>query len=77
MSLHTSTTKQPDGVEDFDGLSGGKIDAYRARLSSTLPDVDKEPDRVAQEVLTLMIAGSATTMKVILRIVYISYGFYS
>ncbi|KAI4257111.1 MAG: hypothetical protein L6R42_005851 [Xanthoria sp. 1 TBL-2021] len=70
LSLDTSAEKQSNGAEDFDHPSGGKIDAYRAILGSTLPDIDKEPDRVAQEVLTLLVGGSATTMRVMLRIVY-------
>lgn len=70
LSLHTSVEKQANGAEDFDHLYSGKIDAYRAILGSTLPDIDKEPDRVAQEVLTLLVGGSATTMRVMLRIVY-------
>lgn len=62
--------KQANGADDFDHPLSGKIDAYRAILGSTLPDIDKEPDRVAQEVLTLLVGGSATTMRVMLRIVY-------
>lgn len=47
-----------------------KVDAYQAILSSNLPDVEKQPDRVAQEVLTLLVGGSATTMRVMLRVLF-------
>ena len=51
-------------------LSSEKVDAYRAIINSNLPDREKEPDRVGQEVLTFLVAGSATTMKIMTRIVY-------
>ncbi|KAL8920044.1 MAG: hypothetical protein Q9172_004674 [Xanthocarpia lactea] len=70
LSLHTSAAKQATGAEKSNHASNSKIDAYRAILSSTLPEIDKQPDRVAQEVLTLLVGGSATTMRVMLRIVY-------
>ncbi|KAL9634071.1 MAG: hypothetical protein Q9204_003151 [Flavoplaca sp. TL-2023a] len=70
LSLHTSAAKQATGAENSNHASNSKIDAYRAILSSTLPEIDKQPDRVAQEVLTLLVGGSATTMRVMLRIVY-------
>ncbi|KAL8911363.1 MAG: hypothetical protein Q9171_003457 [Xanthocarpia ochracea] len=70
LSLHTSAAKQATGAENSNHASNSKIDAYRAILSSTLPEIDKQPDRVAQEVLTLLVGGSATTMRVMLRVVY-------
>lgn len=53
-----------------DELPRQKIDAYQAILNSTLPEKEKEPDRVAQEVLTLLVGGSATTMRVMSRVVF-------
>lgn len=69
LTLHLAEKKDTGG-ENPEKFSSGRIDAYRAILSSTLPDIDKEPDRVAQEVLTLLVGGSATTMRVMTRIVY-------
>lgn len=72
LSLHTSSSSpsNPFSKPDLDIPFSDKIDAYRAILSSSLPEIDKEPDRVAQEVLTLLVGGSATTMRVMTRIVY-------
>ena len=71
LNLHTAAEKPADAsAEDSSHSSDAKVDAYRAILSSTLPDIDKQPDRVAQEVLTLLVGGSATTMRVMLRVVY-------
>ncbi|CAL8576589.1 hypothetical protein XPA_002464 [Xanthoria parietina] len=71
LNFHTAAEKRTDGsVETPSHPSDGKVDAYRAILSSTLPAIDKQPDRVAQEVLTLLVGGSATTMRVMLRVVY-------
>ncbi|KAI4093907.1 MAG: hypothetical protein LQ339_007589 [Xanthoria mediterranea] len=71
LNLHTAAEKLADApAGDSSHPSGAKVDAYRAILTSTLPDIDKEPDRVAQEVLTLLVGGSATTMRVMLRVVY-------
>lgn len=50
--------------------SPGQIDAYQAILNSSLPEPDKEPARLAQEILTLLLGGSATTAKVMTRIAY-------
>ncbi|KAK3171959.1 hypothetical protein OEA41_004043 [Lepraria neglecta] len=53
-----------------DELSREKVDAYRAIINSNLPELEKKPDRVAQEVLTLLVGGSVTTMRVMSRIVF-------
>lgn len=81
LSLHTaalasntlSSLSSSQGTEkapSYTSPSGTKVDAYRAILDSSLPAIDKEPDRVAQEVLTLLVGGSATTMRVMSRVVY-------
>ena len=45
-------------------------DAYQAILHSSLPEPEKEPPRLAQEILTLLVGGSATSSKVMTRITY-------
>lgn len=70
LSLHKLEAEKGDEPIRTDDFSKGKMDAYRAILSSNLPERDKEPDRVAQEVLTLLVGGSATTMRVMSRIIY-------
>ena len=71
LNLHNPAEKPAAAtLEDSSHPSDAKVDAYRAILSSTLPDIDKQPDRVAQEVLTLLVGGSATTMRVMLRVMY-------
>lgn len=71
LSLHTSSSpSRPSSKPDFNIAFRDETDAYRAILNSSLPEIDKEPDRVAQEVLTLLVGGSATTMRVMTRIVY-------
>lgn len=47
-----------------------QIDAYQAILKSSLPEPDKEPARLAQEILTLLVGGSATIARVMTRITY-------
>lgn len=47
-----------------------QTDAYQAILNSSLPEPDKEPARLAQEILTLLVGGSATTAKVMIRVAY-------
>ncbi len=69
LSLHLAA-EQNKSDKQPDQLSREKVDAYRAILSSTLPEFEKRPDRVAQEVLTLLVGGSATTMRVMSRIVF-------
>lgn len=80
LALHTAAfqekekqnnDKQEETTSSYTSPTGNtKIDAYRAILDSSLPAIDKEPDRVAQEVLTLLVGGSATTMRVMMRVVY-------
>lgn len=69
LALHLAAEKkgQEAQAEEFARQS---VDAYRAILNSSLPEIEKGPDRVAQEVLTLLVGGSATTMRVMSRIVY-------
>ena len=69
LSLHLDTERNDHDIQT-DNLSREKVDAYRAILSSNLPEPEKKPDRVAQEVLTLLVGGSATTMRVMSRIVF-------
>jgi len=45
-------------------------DAYQAILYSSLPEPEKEPARLAQEILTMLVGGSATTAKVMTRTTY-------
>ncbi len=45
-------------------------DAYQAILYSSLPEPEKEPARLAQEILTMLVGGSATTARVMTRITY-------
>lgn len=47
-----------------------QTDAYQAILNSSLPEPEKEPARLAQEILTLLVGGSATTARVMTRITY-------
>jgi len=69
LSLHQAAEKK--GLEyKSDQLSRQKMDAYQAVLSSDLPEAEKKPDRVAQEVLTLLVGGSATAMRVMSRIIF-------
>lgn len=44
--------------------------AYQAILNSSLPEQEKEPARLAQEILTLLMGGSATSSRVMTRITY-------
>ena len=67
LSLHQQHKSQETNGDE---LPRQKIDAYQAILNSTLPEKEKEPDRVAQEVLTLLIGGSATTMRVMSRVLF-------
>ncbi|KAL9129093.1 MAG: hypothetical protein Q9217_002365 [Psora testacea] len=69
LSLHLAAEKT-DPQTPTDELSRDKVDAYRAILNSNLPDYEKQPDRVAQEVLTLLVGGSATTMRVMSRVLF-------
>ena len=70
ISLHNLEAEKVNEPMRIDGYFKEKPDAYWAILSSNLPECDKEPDRVAQEVLTLLVGGSVTTMRVISRIIY-------
>ena len=70
LSLHNLEAEKVNEPTRKDGYFKGKPDAYWAILSSDLPECDKEPDRVAQEVLTLLVGGSVTTMRVMSRIIY-------
>lgn len=70
LSLHNLQAEKINDPIRTDGYFKGKTDAYWAILSSNLPERDKEPDRVAQEVLTLLVGGSATTMRVMNGIIY-------
>ena len=70
LSLHNLGAEEVSEPMRIDGYFKGKPDAYWAILSSDLPEGDKEPDRVAQEVLTLLVGGSVTTMRVMSRIIY-------
>ena len=47
-----------------------QTNAYQAILNSSLPEPEKEPARLAQEILTLLVGGSATTSRVMTRITY-------
>ena len=69
LSLHLAA-KNKHHVTQNDEPSREKVDAYGAILCSNLPEIEKEPDRVAQEVLTLLVGGSATTMRVMSRVLY-------
>lgn len=69
-SLHNLQAEKVNEQISADGYFKGKMDAYWAILSSNLPECDKEPDRVALEVLTLLVGGSAKTMRVMGRIIY-------
>ncbi|KAI4149618.1 MAG: hypothetical protein L6R39_002459 [Caloplaca ligustica] len=70
LSLHTIAEEDNHEAKNLDSPCGDKVDAYRAILGSKLQEIDKEPDRIAQEVLTLLVGGSATTMRVMSRVVY-------
>lgn len=69
MSLYLAAEKN-DHETQTDELSREKVDAYRAILSSILPEYEKKPGHVAQEVLNLLVGSSATTRRVIPRIVF-------
>ena len=69
ISLHVAAAKN-DYEDQIDEDTREKSDAYRAILSSKLPDIEKEPDRVAQEVMTLLVGGSATTKLVMSRVMF-------
>ena len=69
LSLHLAAEKNNHETQT-DELSREKVDAYRAIINSNLPELEKKPDRVAQEVLTLLVGGSVTTMRVMSRIVF-------
>ena len=47
-----------------------QTDAYQAILNSSLPESEKKPARLAQEILTLLVGGSATTARVMTRMTY-------
>lgn len=47
-----------------------KPDAYEAILGSSLPAEDKRVNRIAQEVLTLLVGGSSSTSRVMTRLIY-------
>ena len=47
-----------------------QTDAYQAILNSSLPQPEKKPARLAQEILTLLVGGSATSSKIMTRITY-------
>ena len=47
-----------------------QTNAYQAILNSSLPEPEKEPARLAQEILTLLVGGSATSSRVMTRITY-------
>ena len=63
LSLHLIAEKHGHEAQNREP-SHNVIDAYRAILGSNLPEPEKRPERVAQEVLTLLGGGSATTMRV-------------
>ena len=69
LALHLATEKkgQEAQAEEFAHQS---VDAYHAILNSSLPEIEKGPDCVAQKVLTLLIGGSATMMRVMFQIIY-------
>ena len=69
LSLHLAAKNDHPGTQN-DELSREKLDPYRAVLSSNLPEMEKGPDRMAQEVLTLLVGGSATTTRVMSRVLY-------
>lgn len=69
LSLHLLAERKSYEIYG-DELPRQKINAYQAILNSTLPKKEKEPDRVAQEVLTLLVGGSATTMRVMSRVLF-------
>ncbi len=47
-----------------------QTNAYQAILDSSIPDQDKQPARLAQEILTLLVGGSSTTARVMTRMTY-------
>lgn len=69
LSLHQLAERNSDETY-VDALPRQKTNAYQAILNSTLPEKEKEPDRVAQELLTLLVGGSATTMRVMSRVLF-------
>ena len=69
LSHHLAAEKN-DHEGQTDEHSRRKVDAYQAILGSSLPEPEKKPDRVAQEVLTLLVGGSATAMRVMSRIMF-------
>ena len=62
--------EKDDYEEQTDEGTHGKSNGYGAILSSKLPDIGKKPDRVAQEILTVLFRVSATTRSVISRVVF-------
>lgn len=70
ISLHSLEAEKVNEPIRTEGYFKGKPDAYWAILTSNLPECDKEPDRVAQEVLTLLVGGAVTTERVMSRIIY-------
>ena len=65
-AAHHQMTKQAPSQADTPLHSN----AYRAILNSSLPDHEKEPARLAQEILTLLVGGSATSARVMTRTTY-------
>lgn len=70
LSLHLAAIKN-DHETKTNKLSRGKVDTYRAILGSTLPKLEKKPEHVATEILTLLVGGSATIIRVMSRIVFL------
>ncbi|MCJ1312339.1 hypothetical protein MMC25_006013 [Agyrium rufum] len=56
--------------EQIESSPSSRPNAYRAILNSSLPPPEKEVDRVAQEILTILVGGSATTSRVMARLTY-------
>ncbi len=59
-----------EGAKTFENQPRATVDAYQAIVNSNLPDLERRPDHLAQEVLTLLLGGSATSMRVMSRVIY-------
>ena len=69
LHLNQLGEKGVDGTNTSE-VPRDKSNAYQAILGSNLPSIEKERDRVAQKILTLLVGGSAATMRVMSRVIF-------
>ena len=70
MAYRNAQTQEQQAATTTTTNPPRQTNAYQAILNSSLPEPEKEPARLAQEILTLLVGGSATSSRVMTRITY-------